>query len=95
MDMDMDMSSGSVVVRGGSRVRPIGVSPSLLKITDPSGAAEDWFHGNKWPPIDVAAAWVRAEPAGNGFPRKYWDPKLLAVTVLGEFVLIKSGAGPA
>jgi hypothetical protein len=88
MDMDMDMSAGAVVVAGSKRVRPIGVSPALATVPDQNGIMEDWFHGNKWPPADFESQWVNAQPANDGFPLKYWDAKLFAITVLGEFVQI-------
>lgn len=93
MDMDMDMSTGSVIVSGGASVRPIGVSPALATVPDANGVMEDWFHGNKWPPADFQAQWVNAKPTANGFPRRYWDSKLYAITVLGEFVLVNDNAG--
>jgi membrane-associated phospholipid phosphatase len=93
MDMDMDMSTGAVIVTGGATVRPIGVSPALATVPDQNGIMEDWFHGYKWPPADFQMQWVNASPPGNGFPRKYWDPKLFAITVLGEFVLVKTPGG--
>jgi len=95
MDRDMDMSTGSVAVRAGGRVRPIGVSPALIKVPDANGVMEDWYHGNKWPPADVQpqTQWINAYPPAYGFPRRYWDSKLYAITVLGEFVLIKNSAG--
>lgn len=93
MDMDMDMSTGSVVVSGGARVRPIGVSPALITVPDANGVMEDWYHGNKWPPADIQAQWINAYPPAKGFPRRYWDSKLYAIAVLGEFVLVKNSAG--
>ncbi|WP_375415444.1 hypothetical protein [uncultured Bradyrhizobium sp.] len=92
MDMDMDMSTGTVVVGGsGAYVRPIGVSPALATVPDANGIMEDWFHGYKWPPADFELQWRNAHP--TTFPRKYWDAKLVAVSVLGEFVLVKTAAG--
>ena len=52
---------------------------------------ENWFHGYKWPPADFAASWSNASP--NTFPQKYWDGKLFALTVLGEFVQVPAWAG--
>jgi membrane-associated phospholipid phosphatase len=93
MDMDMDMSTGSVVIGGGARVRPIGVSPALAAVPDANGVMEEWFHGYKWPPADFQGQWRNAAPKHDGFPRKYWDAKLFAITVLGEFVLVNDSAG--
>jgi membrane-associated phospholipid phosphatase len=91
MDMDMDMSLGGVLVQGGVEARPVGVSPALATVPDQNGVMEDWFHGYKWPPADFLTQWTNASP--TGFPLAYWDPTLFAITVLGEFVVVKNGSG--
>jgi membrane-associated phospholipid phosphatase len=92
-DFDFDFSTSSPSGGGQAFVRPVGVSPALATVPDQNGVMEDWFHGNQWPPADFASQWINAYPSGDGFPRKYWDPKLFAITVLGEFVLIDNATG--
>ncbi len=67
------------------------VSPALATVPDQYGVMEDWFHGYKWPPADFLSQWTNAQP--TSFPPAYWDAKLYAITILGEFVLIINGAG--
>jgi hypothetical protein len=92
-DFDFDFSTSSSSAGGGGLVRPTGISPALITVPDANGVMEDWYHGNKWPPADFATQWVNASPGPNGFPRRYWDSKLYAITVLGEFVLVNDNAG--
>jgi hypothetical protein len=47
----------------------------------------------KWPPADFQLQWGNAQPGPSGFPRKYWDVDLFAITVIGEFVLVKNAGG--
>jgi membrane-associated phospholipid phosphatase len=91
MDMDMDMSSGGVFIGGGGPDRPVGVSPALATVPDQYGVMEDWFHGYKWPPADFMSQWTNASP--TTFPPAYWDADLFAITLLGEFVLVKNTSG--
>jgi len=91
MDMDMDMGGGNAIVVSSGAAHPIGVSPALKKVPDASGVMEDWFHGNKWPPADVAQYWKNAKP--TKFPRNYWSAYHYSFTVLAEFVTIADTSG--
>jgi hypothetical protein len=91
MDMDMDMGSGNAIVVNSGAAHPIGVSPALKKVPDANGVMEDWFHGNKWPPADVAQYWKNASP--TIFPRNYWSAYHYSFTVLAEFVTITDTSG--
>jgi len=91
MDMDMDMGGGNAIVINSGAVNPIGVSPALEKVPDAHGVMEDWFHGNKWPPADVATYWKNAKP--TKFPRNYWSAYHYSFTVLAEFVTIANTSG--
>jgi membrane-associated phospholipid phosphatase len=93
MDMDMDMSlgGGGILVAGGGPDRRVGVSPALATVPDQYNVMEDWFHGYKWPPADFMSQWTNASP--STFPPAYWDADLFAITILGEFVLVKNTSG--
>jgi len=71
----------------------MGVSPALATVPDANGIMEDWYHGNKWPPADFATQWANASPRPRDFPRRYWDSRLYAITILGEFVLVNDNTG--
>jgi membrane-associated phospholipid phosphatase len=86
MDMDMDARTASPVITTDGVVRPIGVSPVLQKLPN-----EDWYHGDKWPPVDAFVSWKNAAP--KEFPRAYWSSYHYSFTVLAEFVAITDAEG--
>ncbi|HEU0218357.1 MAG TPA: hypothetical protein VFQ90_17010 [Stellaceae bacterium] len=93
IDIDINTDSGAPARNPGTTIRPIGVSPVLKE-----QPGEDWFRGNKWPPLDEPYTFQTVslrKDSKRDFPKSPWTAEFYSIAMMGELVQAEISPAPA